>query len=61
VVDRMRTAQSRGEEAAKSEGMEIAHEMAAAVLPLVRGVHLSTPAGEVGPALEVIEPWLAGH
>jgi homocysteine S-methyltransferase len=51
VVQRMRDADARGQEAAQREGMAIANEVIEAVRPLVAGVHVGTP----GPVTEAIE------
>jgi homocysteine S-methyltransferase len=54
VVERMRTAQASGSEAALEEGVAIALEMIEAVSPLVAGFHLSAPGGRVDVALRVL-------
>jgi homocysteine S-methyltransferase len=54
VVERMRTAQASGAEAALEEGVTIALEMIEAVRPLVAGFHLSAPGGRVDVALRVL-------
>jgi homocysteine S-methyltransferase len=54
VVERMRRAEASGPAAARAEGVRIAREVVAAVRPLVRGVHVSTPDGDVEAALEVL-------
>ena len=53
VVERMRRAEDEGR--ASAEGLAIAREMMAAVRPLVQGVQISTAAGVVDSALDVIE------
>ena len=54
VVDRMRTAQQKGEDAALDEGVTIALEAIEALRPLVRGFHISAPSGRVDVALRVL-------
>jgi homocysteine S-methyltransferase len=54
MVERMRTAQESGPEAALEEGVTIALEMIEAVKPLVGGFHLSAPSGRVDVALRVL-------
>ncbi|MSR36831.1 MAG: bifunctional homocysteine S-methyltransferase/methylenetetrahydrofolate reductase [Gemmatimonadetes bacterium] len=54
VVTRMRAAQDKGAAEARAEGILIAREVAQAVGPRVRGVHVSTPDGDVDAALEVL-------
>ena len=54
VVERMRKAQAKGEEAALDEGVAIALEAINAVRPLVQGFHISAPAGRVDVALRVL-------
>ena len=53
VVERMRTAEEAGRGAA--EGLAIAREVVAEIRPLVQGIQISTAAGAVDAALEVIE------
>jgi homocysteine S-methyltransferase len=53
VVERMRQAEAAGRAAA--EGVAIAREVVAEVRSLVQGVQISTAAGAVGAALEVME------
>jgi len=53
VVDRMRRAESAGR--AQAEGILIAREVAAEIRPLVQGLQISTAAGAVDAALEVME------
>jgi methionine synthase / methylenetetrahydrofolate reductase(NADPH) len=56
VLDRMRRAEEGGgPEAAASEGVRIAVEALEAVLPRVRGIHVSAPRGRVDLALRVIQ------
>ena len=54
VLERMRAAQGSGPEAAEREGIQIATEILDAVRGEVCGVHVSTPAGRVDLALEVL-------
>jgi homocysteine S-methyltransferase len=54
MVERMRVAQAKGDEAALDEGVSIAVEMIEAVKPLVRGFHLSAPSRRVDIALRVL-------
>jgi methionine synthase / methylenetetrahydrofolate reductase(NADPH) len=51
VIERMRAAQARGGAAAAAEGLAIAQEVLMAVRPLVQGVQIVAPLGEIGPAL----------
>ncbi len=53
VVERMRQAEAAGRAAA--EGVAIAREVVAEVRSLVQGVQISTAAGAVVAALEVME------
>ena len=53
VVERMR--QAEGEGRAQAEGVLIAREVAAAIRPLVQGLQISTAAGAVDAALQVME------
>jgi methionine synthase / methylenetetrahydrofolate reductase(NADPH) len=53
IVERMRTAESRGR--AQAEGVLIAREVASAIRPLVQGLQISTAADAVETALQVIE------
>ena len=55
VIDRMRRAEESGAAAARTEGIAIARAVCRAIRGLVRGVHVSTPAGDVEAALEVLE------
>ena len=55
VIDRMRRAEESGAAAARTEGIAIARDVCLAIRGLVRGVHVSTPAGDVEAALEVLE------
>ena len=55
VIDRMRRAEESGAAAARTEGIAIAREVCRVIRGLVRGVHVSTPAGDVEAALEVLE------
>jgi homocysteine S-methyltransferase len=54
VVDRMRAAGEKGEDAALDEGVAIALESIEAVRPLVAGFHISAPRGRVDVALRVL-------
>lgn len=54
VVDRMRAAQQKGEDAALDEGVAIALEAIEALRPLVQGFHISAPSGRVDVALRVL-------
>jgi methionine synthase I (cobalamin-dependent)/5,10-methylenetetrahydrofolate reductase len=54
IVERMRTAQGSGEEAALEEGVRVAVEMIEAVRPMVQGFHLSAPSRRVDVALRVM-------
>ena len=55
VVERMRRADQKGPDAARAEGIAIAREVVDAVRTRVRGVHLSTPGGDVESAIAVLE------
>jgi homocysteine S-methyltransferase len=54
IVERMRSAQESGADAALEEGVCIALEMIDAVRPLVQGFHLSAPSRRVDVALRVL-------
>lgn len=54
LVERMREAESKGPEAAREEGVRIAVEAAAAVLPMVQGIQVSSSRGGLDLALEVV-------
>ncbi|NIM49195.1 MAG: bifunctional homocysteine S-methyltransferase/methylenetetrahydrofolate reductase [Gemmatimonadales bacterium] len=54
VINRMRKAQERGQEAARAEGILIAREILEAVRDTARGVHVSAPLGKVDVALQVV-------
>ena len=54
IVERMRRADQKGPGAARAEGIAIARELVDAVRSLVRGVHLSTPGGDVESAIAVL-------
>ncbi len=56
VLDRMRSAQERGTQAALQEGIDIARDTLDAVRGMVRGVHLSLPRGRA----EIAEAVLLG-
>ena len=53
IVERMRKAESEGR--AQAEGVLIAREVAAGIRPLVQGLQISTAAGAVDAALQVME------
>jgi len=53
VLDRMREADAAGR--AADEGLTIAREVVAAVRPLVQGLQISTAAGAIDAALDVLE------
>jgi homocysteine S-methyltransferase len=53
IVERMRRAESDGR--AQAEGVLIAREVAAGIRPLVQGLQISTAAGAVDAALQVME------
>ena len=53
IVERMRKAEGEGR--AQAEGVRIAREVAAEIRPLVQGLQISTPAGAVDTALQVME------
>ena len=53
IVERMRKAESDGR--AQAEGILIAREVAAGIRPLVQGLQISTAAGAVDAALQVME------
>jgi methionine synthase I (cobalamin-dependent)/5,10-methylenetetrahydrofolate reductase len=55
VIRRMSQAQHRGRDAAAAEGLQIALEVVDAVAGMVRGVHISTPAGAPGIVLKLLE------
>jgi methionine synthase / methylenetetrahydrofolate reductase(NADPH) len=52
VLERMRRAS--GPDAARAEGVAIAHEMGAAVRSLVQGAHVAAPSGRIESAVEVL-------
>ena len=54
VLDRMRSAQARGETAAAHEGVAVAREVLAAVRPAVAGAMISTPGNRVDRAVAVL-------
>lgn len=54
VIERMRKAQEKGDDAALAEGIAIAREVLAAVKDLVQGAHVSAPLGRVEVAREVL-------
>ena len=56
VIERMRTAQGRGDAAAAAEGVAIARETLAAVRGLVQGVQIAGSVSRVEAALEVLAP-----
>ena len=55
VLERMRIAGARGNEAGMAEGLAIAREMVTELEPHVQGVQVSAPFGKVDFALEVFE------
>ena len=55
VVERMRQADQKDPDAARAEGMAIARELVDAVRSLVRGVHISTPEGDVASAIALLK------
>jgi len=55
VLQRMRTAQEKGKEAALAEGVAIARDMFSKVKQLVQGVQVSAPFGRVEVALQVFQ------
>ena len=55
VIERMRAAQARGDDAAAAEGVRIAREVLADIRGLVQGVQLAAPLGRIERALEVLE------
>jgi homocysteine S-methyltransferase len=54
VIERMRKAQDKGDDAALAEGIAIAREVLDAVRDLVHGAHLSAPLGRVEVARQVL-------
>jgi homocysteine S-methyltransferase len=54
IVERMRQAEADGR--AVAEGLAIARKIAAEVRPLVQGLQISTAAGSVSTALQVVDP-----
>ncbi len=54
VIERMRKAQEKGEDAALAEGIAIAREVLTAVRDVVQGVHVSAPLGRVEVARDVL-------
>jgi homocysteine S-methyltransferase len=54
VLDRMRRAQEKGDDAALAEGVAIAREVAEQVKGSVQGIHLSAPLGRVEVARAVM-------
>jgi len=55
VIARMREAETGGKEVALEEGLALARETLRAVAPMVRGIQLHTPGGQVARALRVLE------
>ena len=55
IVERMRQAQERGDDAALAEGMRIAREVVERVQGMVQGIQVSAPFGRVDAALRVLE------
>lgn len=54
IIRRMADAQERGREAAIDEGRKIALEMLDAVTGVVQGIHISTPAGKLDVAIDLL-------
>ena len=54
LLDRIRTAEAGGAEAARREGVRIALEIAERIVPRVQGVHVSSARGRLDDALEVL-------
>ncbi len=54
VIERMRTAEERGAEAAEAEGVKIAREIVARARGMVQGVQISAPLGRLDLALGVL-------
>jgi len=54
VVERMRAASGEGAPAARREGLDIALEILEVLRPRVQGIHVGTPEGETGEALQVV-------
>jgi homocysteine S-methyltransferase len=54
VIERMRKAQDKGDDAALAEGIAIAREVLDAMRDLVHGAHLSAPLGRIEVAQEVL-------
>ena len=57
LVERMRRAESRGDE--EAEGLAISRELAAELLPLVQGIQVAAPSGRIDLALAVLEDVLS--
>jgi homocysteine S-methyltransferase len=55
VIERMARAQERGSDVARAEGQRIALEIFQEIADKVQGVHVSTPSGDAGVALEFVE------
>jgi len=55
VIDRMRQAQGRGPDAARDEGIAIAHEVLSKIGTAANGVHVSAPLGRIDVAAAVLE------
>lgn len=55
IFQRMRAAEAKGGDAEELEGLAIARETVEAVRGRVRGIHLSTPGGEIDRVLEVLQ------
>ena len=53
LVDRMRA--TEGLDRAAAEGVAIARELGAALLPMVQGVQVSAPSGRLNLALQVLD------
>lgn len=55
VLARMRAAQARGDAAAAAEGVAIAREVLSEIRPLIAGIQVNVPLGNVESALAVLE------
>ena len=53
LVQRMRAVE--GEAASRAEGIRIATELGVALRPLVQGLHVSAPSGQLAVALETLD------
>ena len=61
VIERMRAAETHGSGAAAAEGLAIARELLAAIRPLVQGVQIVAPGGDMAPALALARDAVAGR